>query len=91
MSNHSDFEYISQWYGANGARCRPAAAFIASDVGPAGSERTCEPVPACAHSDSSDSRIVPKRSVPALNIIGPNCAGAASTHTSARSSACTNW
>ena len=90
MSNHSDLEYINQWYGAKGARCRPAAAFIASAAGPAGSERTFEPVPAWAHSDSSDSRIVPKRSVPALNTSGPALAPA-STQTSARSSACTNW
>ena len=57
---------------------------------PDGSERTFEPVPACAHSDSSDLRIVPKRSVPALNTAGPADAPAR-MHTSARSSAWTNW
>ena len=46
MSNHSDFEYISQWYGANGARCAAAAAFISAAAGLAGSDRTREPVPA---------------------------------------------
>ena len=30
MSNHNDFEYIIQWYGAKGARCATAAAFINS-------------------------------------------------------------
>ena len=36
MSNHSDFEYIIQWYGANGAMCATAAAFIKHRRGPGG-------------------------------------------------------
>ena len=65
MSNHSDFEYISQWYGRErrevAARPRPASPprpDVRAAIAP------CDPVPACAHSDSSDSRIVPNRSVP---------------------------
>ena len=46
MSNHIDFEYINQWYGANGVRCSAALARIARDVGPAGRRRTVAPVPA---------------------------------------------
>ncbi len=80
MSNHSDFEYISQWYGANGARCAAAAAFINAAAGLAGSDRTREPVPAWRHSDSSDSRIVPKRSAPTLKTAAPGLARCADTH-----------
>ena len=71
MSNHIDCAYISQWYGANGVSPRPALARIAATAGRAGSERTWAPVPAWAQRCSSASRIVPKRSVPALKIAGP--------------------
>ena len=75
MSNHIERAYISQWYGANGVRRSAALARIAAAAGPAGSERTSAPVPAWAQRWSSASRIVPKRSVPALNTAGPAAVG----------------
>jgi hypothetical protein len=78
MSNHSDFEYIIQWYGAKGARC--AAATLINTAAGAGSDRTRDPVPACAQSDCSDSRIVPNRSVPTLNTAAPGVPGGADAH-----------
>ena len=90
MSNHIDFEYINQWYGANGVMPSAALARIASAAGAAGSRRTVAPVPACRHSVSSVSNIVPNRSVPMLNTPGP-AVPAAAMQASARSSACTNW
>ena len=33
MSNHSDFEYISQWYGANGARRARRRRFMSAAAG----------------------------------------------------------
>ena len=40
MSNHIDFEYIIQWYGANGVIPSVALRCIARPAGPAGTERT---------------------------------------------------
>ena len=66
MSNHIGCEYISQWYGANGVSPRRAVTRIAVVAARTGKERTRAPVAACAHTCSTVSRIVPKRSVPAL-------------------------
>ena len=66
MSNHIGWAYISQWYGANGVSPSRAVTCIAATAARTGNERTRAPVAAWAHTCSIVSRIVPKRSVPAL-------------------------
>src|SRR3954453_6021779 len=89
-SNHSDWPYISQWYGANGARPSAENTCIAAAVGALGTDRTFDPVPAWTTSASSVSRIVPNSTAPTLYVVDPG-RSPARLHASARSDACTNW
>ena len=81
MSNHIERAYISQWYGANGVR-PSAGAGPHRRARPAGRAATAPstPVPAWAQRWSSASRIVPKRSVPALKTAGPGPVGGEQAH-----------
>ena len=72
MSNHIDRAYISQWYGANGVRPQRGAGLHGRGGGPGGQPAgPARPCPRAGTGASRASPIVPKRSVPALKIDGP--------------------